>query len=1522
MFHPLVASWFGRRFGEPTEPQRLGWPSIAAGRHTLIAAPTGSGKTLAAFLSCLDQLLKDGLAGDLPDATQVVYISPLKALSNDIHRNLEIPLAELTEAAEQAGHQLPPIRAAVRTGDTPASQRQAMLRRPPHILVTTPESLYLLLTSAKSRETLRSVRTVIVDEIHALARDKRGTHLALSLERLELLCQQPPVRIGLSATQSPIEEIAQFLVGERRLPTGRPDCTIIDSGHLRELDLNVELPTQELSAVCSQECWGEIYARLAELIAAHRSTLVFVNTRRLAERVTHHLSETLGADAVASHHGSLSRHLRLSAEERLKNGELKAIVATASLEMGIDVGYIDLVCQIGSPRAIATLLQRVGRSGHSLGLVPKGRLFPLTRDELLECLGLLRAVRNRRLDRIEIPRCPLDILAQQIVAMAACEDWQEDELYQVCRRAMPYHDLGRAEFDRIIEMLADGVAPSSRTGAYLHRDRIDRRVRGRRGARLAAITSGGAIPEVADFRVVTEDDRTFVGTLNEDFALESLAGDVFLLGNSSWRIRYVRGGEVVVNDAQGAPASIPFWLGEAPGRTIELSAEVSRLRAEIAQQIDISDPAEQARVALPLGEGFGASAQPSGGRRSGEGIATNLRIDPPHGPATEILLSAGDPQVIDAQPLDDESCLAPAIDWLCADLGVPEHAAVQAARYVAAQKAAVGMIPTQGQILFERFFDESGGMQLVIHAPLGTRINRAWGLALRKRFCRSFDFELQASAGDNGVVLSLGPQHSFAIDALFKVLSAQNGEDLLKQAVLASPIFQTRWRWNLTRSLAVLRFRGGKKVPPQLQRFRSDDLLAAVFPASAGCLENHSGDVEIPDHPIVNQTMYDCLHEAMDLDRWLKLLAGIHEGQVELVGLDTREPSPFSHELLNANPYAFLDDAPLEERRTRAVATRRSLSVEAFRDLGRLDPEAIAQVSREAWPLVRDADELLDVLNSMCLVTAEEAVAWRPSFDALVAAGRATRVLRPGRQPAWSSAERWPLVQAVAKDATIDPAITLPAELVREWSAGEAMVVLLRGRVQCTGPTTAEGLANHLGLDEAMVSAALEALEAEGTVLRGSFIVGPSNGEAKGNGIKPQTQWCDRRLLARIHRRTLDGLRRQIQPVDPIDYIRYLLEHQHLTSSSRHRGRSGVRNVLAQLEGFEVGAALWERRLLAGRIEDYEPRMLDELAMTGELVWGRLRPPRKDETEGPSSAVLTRAVPITLALRKHLNWLLPPGRTTNEAYARSNAQLVLEALQSRGALFVHELQAISGLLPTHLEEALQELAALGLVTADAFVGVRALVAAARAHGRRRRPGARRPAAASSGRWSLFPGFVAACSDDERLARWAGLLLDRWGVLFRDVLVRETAAPAWGQLLPVLRRMEAKGEIRGGRFVAGVAGEQYALPGAVEQLRRMKELPPSGETIVLAAADPAHLAGIITDEPRVPVTHTNTVAIRDGRLLAAWQAGEARFFADLPSAEAREIQWRLRRIEPSRPQPAQPPVPSPARKTAAQSVLFD
>jgi len=1508
VFHPLVENWFRSRFGQPTEPQRLGWPEIAAGRNTLIAAPTGSGKTLAAFLSCLDRLLGEALTGTLADATRVVYVSPLKALSNDIHRNLEVPLAELQQAALEAGHQPLSIRAVVRTGDTPARERAAMLRHPPHLLVTTPESLYLLLTSPKSREMLRGVETVIVDEIHALARDKRGSHLSITLERLSRLCHKPPLRIGLSATQAPIEEIARFLVGATNVTTdGRPHCTIIDAGHQRQLDLNIEVPPSELEAVCSAEQWGEVYERLSQLIQAHRSTLVFVNTRKLAERVAHQLRQTLGEGAVAAHHGSLSRQIRWDAEERLKQGKLKAIVATASLEMGIDVGYIDLVCQMGSPRSIATFLQRVGRSGHSLGVIPKGRLFPLTRDELMECLALIRAVRAGRLDAIEVPVAPLDLLAQQMVAMCASDEWSEDELFALVRGAWPYRNLDREHFNRIITILSEGITPANRSGAWLHRDIISGRVKARRGARIAAITCGGAIPELGDFRVVTENEGTFVGTVNEDFALESNIGDIFLLGNTSWRVHYVRGSEVIVSDAQGAPASVPFWLGEAPGRTIEFSQELSRLREDLEQHIS-----------------------PHIGQNG------------------------------------EEPNLSQAVAWLRQELGIDEYAAAQAARYTAAQYAAIGLIPTLRRIVFERFFDESGGTQLVIHAPWGARINRAWGLAFRKRFCRSFDFELQASSDEDGIVLSLGPQHSFPLQALFSMLTPENGRHLLEQALLAAPVFQTRWRWCVTRALAVLRNKHGQRVPPNLQRFRSDDLLAAVFPAQAGCLENHHGDTEIPDHPFIHQTFEDCLHEAMDVDRWLNVLADIRSGRIELIARDTREPSPFSHEILNASPYAFLDDAPLEERRARAVTLRRGLSFESASDLGRLDPEAIAQVRSEAWPLVRDADELHDALHGLCLLRADEAPEWTPYFEELKSAKRALRIdisheapLIPhstvpiphsndndsdssqnGREsgngtahsvPAshasqfWTVAERWPLVKTLYPRAIAQPVIELPHTVRQNWESTEALVTLVRGRMQCSGPITAEQLSELLALNDSQIFAALEAIEAEGTVMRGNFTppdeqsvvphspnpipqsaiaVATSNSESRRHPSALVTrssapvQWCERRLLARIHRKTLDGLRRQIQPAQPHDFIRFLARWHHLLPGTLWHGRAGLRKAISQLQGLELAAALWERRILPARCDEYDLRWLDELSMSGELAWGRLCPPRKDADDVPSGAGLTRAAPIALLLRENLGWLLPDERESAEAHCRGGAAAVLEALRQRGALFPHELLALTGLLPSQLDEALHELAALGLATADAFTAVRLISGTAtdrrRAEKRRRARRLRREfTAAPSGRWSQFPGFLPKVDSQQAVISWAWQLLRRWGIVFRDLLARESAAPFWGRLAPVYRRLEARGEIRGGRFVSGVAGEQYALPEAVELLRGLREESPDTATLVLSAADPVNLCGLITAETRIPAVHTNTVAIRSGQLVAACQAGEIQWFADVKSGARDELARRLR-----------------------------
>ncbi len=1423
-FHPLVAAWFAERFAAPTDPQERGWREIAAGRHTLVAAPTGSGKTLAAFLVCLDGLVRRWVAGELEEKTYVVYVSPLKALSNDIHRNLEEPLAELAERFEAAGYGTLPIRSMVRTGDTPASQRQAMLRRPPHILVTTPESLYLLLTSEKSRQLLRGVETVIVDEIHALVRDKRGSHLALSLERLEALCSHPPVRIGLSATQRPIETIARFLVGASRSSSGdEPACSIIDGGHVRELDLGIETPASELSAVCSNEQWSEIYSRLTELVAAHRSTLVFVNTRRLAERVALHLGELLGADAVASHHGSLSRAIRLSAEQRLKSGKLKAIVATASLEMGIDIGYIDLVCQIGSTGNIATLLQRVGRAGHSLGKIPKGRLFPLSRDELIESLALVRAVRKGGLDATQVPEAPLDILAQQIVAAVACEEWDENELYALCRRAWPYRNLSRQDFEAIVHMLSEGLAPGAKRGAYLHRDLIGDRLRARRGARLAAITSGGAIPETAQYRVIAEPDRTFVGAVDEDFAVESLAGDVFLLGNTSWRVLYVRGGEVAVRDAEGAPPSIPFWLGERPGRTPELSSEVSQLREELAAAV------AQGPIAIEQ--------------------------------ASRLLQS---------------------------ECGATDWAAEQALRYVDIQLAAMGMVPTTEQIVFERFFDESGGMQLVIHAPLGSRINRAWGLALRKRFCRSFDFELQASADDDGIVLSMGPQHSVPIENLFKMLNTENVARLLEQALLAVPMFQVRWRWNLTRSLVVLRQQNGKRVPPHMQRFRSDDLMAAVFPETVGCLENHSGDVVIPDHPLVRQTMHDCLHEALDVDGLVAVLARVGEGKVRFVGRDTREPSPFSYELLNANPYAFLDGAPLEERRVRAVATRRTLSPDDLRDLARLDPEAVAQVRSEAWPLVRGADELHDALLSLVAIDELEAATWKPWLDELIACGRATRVVRPQARDLWIAAENWPVLQAAFSDAVAEPPVELPERLLRQVERSDAWIALVRGRVEHSGPITAAEIAEFLNLEESFATASLEALEGQGAVLRGTFTEAAQTGAAKGG------EWCDRRLLARIHRLTLRGLRDQIQPVEPRAYLHFLTRYHHLVPENQWGGAVGVREAIAQLQGFELPAGAWERRVLAARIGEYDPEWLDHLFMAGEVVWGRLNPPRRSEDDPPSAAALTRVVPISILLREELPTLLPPEREPPAGAIRGGAEQVLEALTARGALFFGELKTATGLLPTHLEEALRELAALGLVTSDAFVAVRKIVEGDKP-GRSRRRGGRAPAgvAAPIGRWSLFPGAVATTSREVYLDRWCRQLLARWGVLFRDLMARETSAPSWQDLVGTLRRLELRGEVRGGRFVSQVAGEQYALPSCVDKLRQARqEIEAGGELpwLVLSAADPLNLIGVVTSGARIPATHRNALILHAGRLIATRQAGQFTFHEPVDRA----VEWEMRR----------------------------
>ncbi|HYB33027.1 MAG TPA: DEAD/DEAH box helicase, partial [Steroidobacteraceae bacterium] len=1132
-FHPAVSNWFERTFEAPTPAQRAAWPAIAAQQHVLIAAPTGSGKTLAAFLAVIDELVRAGVAaGGLPDETQVVYVSPLKALSNDIHRNLEAPLTGIRAELEALGLPELEIRTFVRTGDTPQRERTAMRRRPPHIVVTTPESLYILMGSQSGRQMLASTRTVIVDEIHAMVAGKRGVHLALTLERLESLAGRKLTRIGLSATQKPIEEVARFLVGARNLrPDGSAACTIIDSGHVRERDLQLEVPAAPLEAVMSGEVWAQVYDRLAELVSEHRTTLVFVNTRRQAERVARHLSERLGSEHVTAHHGSMARESRLEAEARLKRGELRALVATASLELGIDIGEVDLVCQLASPRSIAALLQRVGRSGHSIGGTPKGRLFPLSRDDLVECAALLAAVRRGELDRLHMPVKPLDVLAQQIVAEVAAREWDEEGLLTLLRGAWPYRELTRAEFDDIVGMLAQGYTTRrGRHGALIHHDGVNHLLKGRRGARLTAITSGGTIPDTADYQVILEPPGQFVGTVNEDFAVESLQGDIFQLGNVSYRILRVEQGRIRVEDARGEPPSIPFWLGEAPGRTDELSASVSRLRREVEAHLD--------------GGSEAASA------------------------------------------------------WLADSVGICAPAAAQLVSYLAAGRAALGALPTQQTLVFERFFDEAGGMQLVIHSPFGSRVNRAWGLSLRKRFCRSFNFELQAAATEDSIVLSLTTAHSFELGEVARYLHSNTVRLLLTQALCAAPMFPVRWRWSATIALALPRFRGGKKVPAPLARMAAEDLLAAVFPDQVACAENLPGELEIPDHPLVRQAIRDCLEDAMDADGLERLLRALESGAIQVLARDLTEPSALALEVLSARPYAFLDDAPLEERRTQAVMSRRWLDPQSAADIGKLDTEAIQRVREEAWPDAANADELHDALLWLTFCTSAEAAreALWPQLLADLAAQRRVTQLDCGGARLWVTAERLPLFQALYAELRCAPAVITPAGHLRELSAAGALVEVVRGRLEGLGPTTAQALATSLALPVTRIDAALAALQAEGCALRGAFT-------AEGTHT---TEWCERRLLARIHRYTVKRLRAQIEPIAARDFLRFLLEWQRVTPTGRMEGPDAVGAILAQLEGFEAPASAWETELLPSRISEYEPAWLDEQCLAGRFVWTRL----------------------------------------------------------------------------------------------------------------------------------------------------------------------------------------------------------------------------------------------------------------------------------------------------------------------------
>ncbi|WLI90780.1 DEAD/DEAH box helicase [Massilia sp. R2A-15] len=1428
-FHPAVAAWFGAAFPAATEAQLRAWPLIQAGRTTLVAAPTGSGKTLTAFLAAIDALVRESRDAPLPDETQVLYVSPLKALSNDIRVNLQGPLEGIGRKLTEMGLREHGIRTAVRTGDTTTAERNAMRKRAPHILVSTPESLYVLLGSDSGRAMLSTVRTVIVDEIHAVAGSKRGSHLALSLERLAALCPRPPVRIGLSATQKPLSLVADFLRG------GGADCDVVDVGHVRARDLALELPPVPLEAIMPNEVWERVYDRMAELVVLHRTSLIFVNTRRMAERLARHLGDRLGSEHVAAHHGSLAKEYRLVAEQRLKAGDLQVLIATASLELGIDIGDVDLVCQVGSPRNIASLLQRVGRSGHQVGGMPKGRLFPTSRDDLIECAALLDCVRRGELDALRIPRTPLDVLAQQIVAEVANREWGEDELFELVRRAQPYAQLERANYDAVLRMLAEGYTTRNGVrGAYLHRDAATRSLRGRRGGKLAAVTSGGTIPDNADYTVLLEPQGQSVGTVNEDFAVESLAGDVFQLGNTSYRIMRVEAGKVRVEDAHGAAPNIPFWLGEAPGRSDELSAGVARLRGEIDRELSEAE---------------------------------------------------------------GEAALDRAVAWLDEHLGLNEDAARQIVEYLARSRAALGALPTQDTLVMERFFDESGGMQLVLHTPFGSRINRAWGLALRKRFCRSFNFELQAAATEDAIILSLSTSHSFPLDEVWRYLKSASAEHILVQALLDAPLFNVRWRWNATTALALPRFTGGRKVAPQLQRMKSDDLLAAVFPDQAACLENVVGERELPSHPLVDQTLDDCLHEAMDSEGWLALLRRIEAGEVRLLSRDLPAPSPLAMEILNARPYAFLDDAPLEERRTQAVMSRRWSDPASTDDMGALDAEAIAGVAEEAWPQPRGADEMQEALVALSCVTQEEAArkeGWAAWLDSLAKGGRATR-LRGDGADLWVPLERLDCLQAAYPEAIAAPALDIPdshrGNGDEAWTRDAALVEILRARLTGFGPQPLAAIAASLALPEPTAAIALTQLESEGYVMRGRFTPGA-----------PDEGWCERHLLARIHRYTIKRLRREIEPVERQDFMRFLFDWQHLSDGTQWHGDDALPQVLAQLEGYEAAAGAWESDLLALRLRDYSILGLDDLCRAGKLVWTRVGAPRS-AAGGP-----VRSTPIVLLPRRQTAlWHSLPG-PNGPPEISPRATFVLEALRRDGAMFFDELQQDTRLLPVELENALGELVSTGVVNADSFAGMRAMLlpASKRASNDKRRRRGAGPTMEEAGRWALVRrGDVEALPEPatgkparkprtapETLEYIAMTLLRRYGVMFWRLLEREAAwLPSWRELLPVYHRLEARGEIRGGRFVAGFSGEQFALPEAIPLLREVRRRAHDGSLVCISGVDPLNLCGTLLPGDKVPAIAGNRVLFRDGVPVATIVAGKINYLEE-PGAEREKLHAHL------------------------------
>jgi ATP-dependent Lhr-like helicase len=1371
LFSTPVREWFRASFAEPTAVQERGWHEVAAGRHVLMAAPTGSGKTLAAFLWCLDRLSLEPTPADA-ERCRVLYVSPLKALAHDVDRNLRSPLVGIRRQMESQGLVVPDISVAIRTGDTAADARRSMERHPPDILITTPESLFLILTSA-ARKILAPVRWLIVDEIHSVASTKRGSHLALSLERLCELTRVEPQRIGLSATQRPLEEVGRFLGGANR------QVSIVDAGRLKTMEVTVEVPVEDMTRLTAEDedsakgqnsIWPAIYPRLLELIREHRSTIVFVNSRRLAERIAARINDLAAEELVRAHHGSIAREQRMLIEDELKGGRLRGLVATSTLELGIDMGAVDLVLQIEAPPSVAAGIQRVGRAGHSVGEISRGVVIPKFRGDLLESAAVVEGMLDGRIESTVVPRKPLDVLAQHIVAMCALDEWEVEKLGRVVRRAYPYSDLGPRAFESVLDMLS-GRYPSDQFVELRPRivwDRVAGKVRGRAGAQRLAVTNPGTIPDRGLYSVNLAEDGRRVGELDEEMVYETRVGETFVLGASTWRIVDITPSQVIVNPAPGEPGKIAFWKADAPSRPVELGAALGKMVRE-------------------------------------------LRALDPNAAAKRLRERAG---------FDDL-----AIKNLLA--------------YLDDQAGATGTVPDDRNLVVERFRDEVGDWRVCLHTPFGGRVHAPLALALEARLHERLGVDARALWTDDGIALHLPEVESPpSLDEL--ILDPEEVQALVSAQLPGSALFASRFRENAARSLLLPRRRPGQRTPLWQQRMRSASLLQV-----AG---------QYPDFPILAETWREVMSDHFDMPALTGLLRAIRSREIRVVAVDTERASPFASSILFSYVAEFMyeGDQPLAERRAQALTLDRDLLAELLgsEDLRELlDPDAIAAVEMELQGFLperfpRDADEVHDLLVRLGDLSDEEATARGVSVEWLRALERERRValIRIGGEARWIAAEDAGRYRE-AMGASLP--IGLPEVFLEPGP--DPLESLLRRYARTHVPFVTSDPSKRWGLPTGAIDSSLARLAARGDVVAGEF-----------RKVAEGREYCHPEVLRILRRRSLAALRREIESVPPVALARFLPAWHGI--GVRAGGVDRLMEVVFQLQGLALPASVLERDVIASRVGDYAPRLLDELVSMGEVVWvGR----------GSLGASDGR---VALYLRGDAPRLLPPPVDPPASELHDRLRVHLKA---RGASFYRDIyNACGGGDEEVMLDALWDLVWSGEVTNDTFAPLRLLGPAARRPARKpRMPRLVQPRA--TGRWSLVADVIGGgANTTERLHSEAGVLLQRHGVLTREAVVGEGWPGGFASLYPVLRAMEESGRIRRGYFVEGLGGSQFALPGAVDRLRSLRE---SGSGVIaMAATDPANAYGTILPWPesdgRMARAAGAYCVIDDGRLVLYLERG--------------------------------------------------